>query len=130
MILLCTGGRTYACAAPDKPLAQAVEEAANVVTALDLAHSRKPVTLLVHGNANGADKACGAWADMRGVPVRPCPVDPAIDGPWPAAGPKRNQRMLDAAKPDGAMALPGGKGTADMCNRLAKAGIKVWRPYG
>lgn len=105
-----------------------------MVTALDLAHSRKPITLLVHGNANGADKACGAWADMRGVPCASLPCRPGHRRPlarrWPAAGPKRNQRMLDAAKPDGAMALPGDKGTKDMCNRLAKAGIKVWRPYG
>lgn len=36
--------------------------------------------------------------------------------------------MLEEGKPDGAVAFPGNRGTADMCRKCADAGIKVWRP--
>lgn len=40
-----------------------------------------------------------------------------------AAGPIRNQQMLDDGKPDLVVAFPGGKGTADMVRRARVAGI-------
>ena len=42
-----------------------------------------------------------------------------------AAGPIRNQKMLDEC-PDLVVAFPGGKGTADMVRRAMKAGIDCW----
>jgi hypothetical protein len=42
-----------------------------------------------------------------------------------AAGPKRNQLMLDKEKPDLVIAFPGGKGTADMVARAKAQGFKV-----
>jgi hypothetical protein len=42
-----------------------------------------------------------------------------------AAGPIRNQRMIDEGKPDLVIAFPGGRGTADMVSRAKKAGIPV-----
>jgi hypothetical protein len=78
---------------------------------------------LVHGNADGADKIAGIVAENLGIK---CEVYPAN---WkkfgPAAGPIRNQQMLDDAKPDLILAFPGGKGTADMIKRAERAGIKV-----
>ena len=41
-----------------------------------------------------------------------------------AAGPKRNQMMLDQ-KPDIILAFPGGRGTADMIARAEQAGVEV-----
>ena len=46
------------------------------------------------------------------------------------AGPIRNQEMIDEGKPDGVVAFPGGKGTADMVRRAEAAGLKVWFPCG
>lgn len=49
---------------------------------------------LVHGGAAGADTMAGAlWPEPGTIHRRP--VDPAIDGPWPAAGHRRNIRMVD-----------------------------------
>lgn len=42
-----------------------------------------------------------------------------------AAGPIRNQQMLDVGKPDMVLAFPGGRGTADMVRRAKDAGIRV-----
>jgi hypothetical protein len=42
-----------------------------------------------------------------------------------AAGPIRNQRMLDEGKPDLVVAFPGGRGTADMIRRAERAGVPV-----
>ena len=44
-----------------------------------------------------------------------------------AAGPIRNQRMIDEGKPDLVLAFPGGRGTDDMVRRAEKAGIEVRR---
>jgi hypothetical protein len=45
----------------------------------------------------------------------------------PAAGPMRNQRMLDWG-PDLVVAFAGGKGTADMVRRARAAGVDVIEP--
>jgi hypothetical protein len=45
----------------------------------------------------------------------------------PAAGPIRNQRMLDWG-PDLVVAFSGGKGTADMVRRARAAGVEVIEP--
>lgn len=66
-------------------------------------------------------------------------VDHTIDGPWPAAGPKRNARMLRDAKPDRGLAFgplwvyrfKQGRndwfrsGTGDMTLRMLSAGLPV-----
>lgn len=44
-----------------------------------------------------------------------------------AAGPIRNQHMLDIGKPDVVLAFPGGRGTEDMIRRAEKAGVPVKR---
>jgi hypothetical protein len=80
------------------------------------------ITHIIHGCASGADKLADDWALMRGVqPVR-CPAN------WnwqdKAAGPIRNAAML-ALKPDLVVALPGGRGTADMVAKAEKAGVRV-----
>lgn len=54
---------------------------------------------IVHGAARGADLIAGACALNLGFEVKAYPVDEALDGLWPAAGIRRNQRMLDS-EPD------------------------------
>jgi hypothetical protein len=86
----------------------------------------------IHGGADGADTLVDAWIEVLGL--RTALVFGVTKEEWrrigPSAGPKRNQRMLDEGKPDAGVAFPGGRGTADMCQRLEAAGLKVWRPYG
>ena len=82
---------------------------------------------IIHGAARGADRIAGEWAKSRMVPVRPFPAD--WDQYGKAAGPIRNQQMLDEGKPDLVMAfhndIENSKGTRDMVRRARKADIEV-----
>jgi len=113
VIIVC-GGRNY-------------QDRERVFAALDRAHAKRRITLLVHGGAPGADTLAGEWAKERGVWVQVFEAD--WDRHGKAAGPMRNQAMLDAGC-GGVIAFPGGSGTADMCRRAERAGVKVWRPFG
>jgi hypothetical protein len=81
--------------------------------------------VIVHGAATGADSLADAWAKHYDVPVKRYPADWHAHGR--AAGPKRNQQMIDCEKPDVVLAFPGGKGTADLVRRAERAGIRVIR---
>ncbi|MBN8978812.1 MAG: DUF2493 domain-containing protein [Rhizobiales bacterium] len=88
---------------------------------------RGPIGTIIHGAAPGADTLAATWAkdvalDVAGE-ILAFPADWKQHGR--AAGPIRNQRMLDEGKPDLVVAFPGGRGTADMVARARKAGIKV-----
>lgn len=85
-----------------------------------------PATRFVHGTARGVDTLVSEWAKTQGFTVKPYPIDNAIDGPWPAAGCRRNERMLNDARPDALVAFPGGTGTADCTKRAKKKGIPVY----
>ena len=71
-----------------------------MISVLDRLHTEKPFTVLIHGNARGADRMADAWARCRGVPREPYEVP---QGEWDElgkkSGPLRNQRMLDEGKP-------------------------------
>lgn len=82
-----------------------------------------PDTIVVHGSAKGADSLADKVARELGMPSRPYPAD--WDAYGLAAGPKRNQEMLDKEKPDLVIAFPGGTGTRDMVNRSKRQGFKV-----
>lgn len=75
------------------------------------------------GRLQGADRWADEWAIARGVPVRHFLADWRAHGR--AAGPIRNQRMLDEVRPDVVIAFPGGRGTADMVQRARAAGVRV-----
>lgn len=81
------------------------------------------ITVLIEGGATGADQLARAWALSNRVPNETYKANWARYGK--AAGPLRNQRMLDEGKPDTVIAFPGGKGTADMVRRARKAGVPV-----
>lgn len=96
-----------------------------------------PGTVIIHGAARGADTIAGAVAAELGFTVRVYAVDPTLDGQWPAAGPRRNARML-AAEPNvsrcfaftdaiqrGTGAAKRLTGTGDMIARCLAAGVVV-----
>ena len=116
--LLVSGGRYYS----DRPAAYA---------AFDLVLGMRPIEVVIQGEcpAGGADKLADEWAILRGLPREPYPVDTKLDGDWPQAGVRRNARMLRLSRPTLVLALPGGRGTADMMRRARAAGVSVWQPY-
>lgn len=92
-------------------------------------HKQRGITLLVHGGARGADYMAGKFAEWAGIPCDAYAIDHALDGPWPGAGPRRNERMLAASKPDLVVAFAGGRGTADMVRQAKAAGVRVIEAY-
>jgi len=84
----------------------------------------RPIAMVFHGNARGADSLADRWCRERGVKVFAVPADWAKYGK--AAGPKRNQAMLGQGI-DLVVAFPGGRGTEDMVKRAHKAGVLVTR---
>ena len=90
---------------------------------------KRGIDVLINGMARGADKMGRQWALDRGIPTEDYAVDVRIDGPWPAAGIRRNIRMGTSSKPDGAVAFFGpnytGTGTTQMVNWLKEHSIPV-----
>lgn len=80
---------------------------------------------VIHGGCRGADEGAGDWAKSEHIPVVVCRADWKKHGK--AAGPIRNREMIEVHKPDFVIALPGGKGTADMTRQAEAHGITVIR---
>src|SRR5882672_7909105 len=87
------------------------------------AHAANAIVEVIEGGARGADQLAHDWAKLNGVQTIAYLADWESHGR--AAGPLRNQRMLDEGKPDLVIAFPGGKGTADMVRRAKAASIPV-----
>ena len=85
--------------------------------------ARHDAMVVIQGGAHGADQIARDWCVSRKVPYDNYPADWNTHGK--AAGPIRNQRMLDVGKPDLVIAFPGGRGTADMVRRARAAGVLV-----
>lgn len=83
-------------------------------------------TRLDDGRTVGADHLADVWARRNNVCRMVCTAEWAKLGR--AAGPIRNQEMLDRGKPQLVLAFPGGRGTADMTRRAVNAGIEVVCP--
>lgn len=115
MIVLVCGGHTY-------------RNKNAVNRALDRLHAKRGITAIIQGAADGADRYAAEWGWDHKIPVGSFPADWKTHGR--KAGPIRNQRMLDEGKPDGVVAFPGGRGTADMIERAEMAGLIVWKPVG
>jgi hypothetical protein len=90
----------------------------------------RPGTILVHGACRGADTICAVVAETLGFTVRPYRADWTTHGL--AAGPIRNQRMIDEEhRTDEPIDLclafhndiERSAGTADMVSRATRAGI-------
>lgn len=82
---------------------------------------------VIHGDCRGADRMAGEYAEHQGCSVFKFPADWTKYGR--AAGPIRNQQMLDEGKPDLVLAfhddIERSKGTKDMVIRARNAGIPV-----
>lgn len=102
MKVLVTGGRTY-------------KNDETVDFVLSRVHAKKPITRLIHGDADGADTLAKFWAIRNGVPHDPYPV---TDEEWRRygnrAGRRRNRIMFDRSQPDLVVSFPGGSGTQHM----------------
>ena len=124
MLILVCGGRLYGWNATNESgfRTKNFEEVKLFNDTLD-SYYQKGTVRLVSGGAKGADRLAEEWAKYRQVPIY------IFHAPWirhdKAAGPVRNQMMLDEATPDLVLAFPGGDGTADMIKRATKAGIEV-----
>jgi hypothetical protein len=99
--------------------------------ALEGLHAKYIIAHLAHGDARGADTIAGRVARSMGIEVQPYPVDNGVDGPWPAAGHRRNDRMLtnelfNKGGVDLVVAFPGGRGTAGCVKRADELHIRVW----
>ncbi len=81
------------------------------------------IDLIIQGGARGADHLAAQWAASRDVDCITVPARWDMHGK--GAGPIRNQYMIDCYAPDLVVALPGGRGTADMVSRAKAAGIHV-----
>ena len=84
-------------------------------------------TLVVHGNAKGADRMAGHWAAKNGIHYASIPA--LWDFYGKKAGPLRNHAM-SLLNIGYCMALPGGTGTKDMVRKCKKMSIPIWKPYG
>jgi hypothetical protein len=85
-------------------------------------------TAVISGAARGVDSFAARSAGRQGVVLMEFPAK--WDEHGKAAGPIRNQQMLDEGKPDVVFAfhdnLAASKGTADMVRRARKAGLPVY----
>jgi hypothetical protein len=80
------------------------------------------ITVLIHGGARGVDTMAANFAIGCGLKLEEFKADWERHGK--AAGPLRNQEMLDAG-PDLVVAFPGGRGTADMVRRAKSVNVPV-----
>jgi len=108
-VLVC-GGRNY-------------NERNTVFAILDEIHAETIISLVINGQASGADSLSTLWAIQHGVPVHLEPADWKKHGR--AAGPIRNQKMMDEQRPDLVVAFPGGAGTQSMIRIAEEAGVRV-----
>lgn len=91
---------------------------------LDEFKSISTIECIITGDAPGADACARIWATRSGIEKQ------VFAARWDdysrAAGPLRNQEMLDQGKPTMAIVAPGGRGTKDMLTRLKKSKVRVW----
>lgn len=113
MRLLVCGGRDF-------------EDADFAFMVLDRVHAKRHITIVIEGGQRGGDRLARRWAISRKVPFA------TENAEWTrygnAAGPIRNGVMLRKWQPEGVLALPGNKGTADMVAQAKAAGVPVWQP--
>lgn len=95
----------------------------HVFEVLDSLRAERGLHVVIHGAATGADQEAEVWATVRGLSRHRFPAQWEKHGK--AAGPIRNQQMIDKGRPDFVVAFPGGAGTADMVMRARTAGIEV-----
>jgi len=114
LFVLVTGGRGF----DDKDRLRGALD--RLLTSVD---ERGLRMVLIEGGATGADRIARLWTWDHNVQCITERADWTTHGD--AAGPIRNQLMLDRHQPDLCLAAPGGPGTSDMVERCRKAGVPV-----
>lgn len=100
---------------------------------------RDELEVVIEAEATGADRIARMVAQANGVPVLPFPADWSVHAEgWcrcrrpgrtcPAAGPRRNRRMLDEGRPTLVVAFTDDfenprSGTRGMCRMAVRAGV-------
>ena len=107
--VLITGGRNY-------------DNLTFLFRMLDACHGKRGISMIIQGDAQGADALSKQWAKSRQLPYLSCPAEWNKLGK--AAGMRRNVDML-AYEPDLVIAFAGGTGTAGMIREALKAGVEV-----
>lgn len=103
------------------------EDERAVFEALDQIAETLPILMIIQGGCQtGADRFGRKWAIANNHHQESFLADWKTYGR--AAGPIRNQEMIDRGKPTRAIGFPGGRGTADMARRLQRAGIPTTFP--
>jgi hypothetical protein len=82
----------------------------------------QPITI-IEGGAKGADFCARLFAKYCGWEHMPFPANWKAYGR--AAGPMRNQQMIEEGRPQLVIAFPGDDGTADMVRRARLIGVEV-----
>jgi hypothetical protein len=108
-VLVC-GGRNYS-------------DRKKFISTMDAIDVERQITLIIQGGASGADSLAKLWALRAAVPYIEFRADWNKNGR--AAGPLRNQKMIDQGRPDLVVAFQGGRGTSDMMRRARTAKIPV-----
>lgn len=104
------------------------EDRRAVFRVLDHIHTYRSISVVIQGECpTGADRWAREWAVGYGLELIRCRADWQKHGR--RAGPLRNRQMLEH-KPDGVVAFPGWRGTADMIAAAREAGISVYLPFG
>lgn len=88
-----------------------------------LLQERGRVSVLIHGDASGADTLAKEWAGDAGIPTLAFPAKWEKYGR--SAGSIRNSEMLAEGKPDLVVAFPGGVGTNNMVFQARRARVPV-----
>jgi YspA, cpYpsA-related SLOG family len=110
-VLIC-GGRNYS-------------DYERILATLVEVGGKEAIKLVVHGSARGADLLGDRAATQLDIPSQGVPADWTTYGK--AAGPIRNQFMLDQYKPDLCLAFPDpeSRGTWDMVRRAKMVGVET-----
>jgi hypothetical protein len=78
-------------------------------------HRASPIVFVATGGAWGADQLAQDWAQENRISFKAWLPRWHVHGL--AAGPMRNQAMLDEGRPDLVVVFPGGRGTDDILRR-------------
>lgn len=134
LVIAVTGGRKYGVVVKGEPIARrraAEDERATLVMTLN---ALKP-TLVLHGDASGADYYAMQWCNQNGVPYVAYPPNIAQHGS-PAAYHIRNRSMVDdltrykraGTTEIAVVAFAGGTGTKGTVDYAKKRRIRIVTP--
>ena len=106
MKILVTGGRAF-------------EDYDGLSEALD----QYKIDIIVHGGAKGADSLAERYCQENGIKSVVYEAEWDVHGR--AAGPIRNQKMLESERPDLIIACPGGAGTHNCISGAMRLGLPI-----